>query len=157
RAAPIGFFNAAYGGARGARGMALYDGMDDLLLASIFDTYGISFALSSVASRGALITTRHGLHLVARRTSQEWSASGGTLLPDRAEGQRFPFDAALEDVARRQHVPTAEFAAKRLEYRSAPALHGRGWPLVGTLYRPFLLGLLAFVVVFVLERLVLRR
>ena len=153
----IVFLNAAYGWDRGALGVALYDGMDDLLLASIYDTYGLSFALSSVASREAVITTRHGLHLVARRTSQEWSASGGTLLPDRPQGQRFPFDAALEDVAWRQNIPTAEFAAKRLEYRSAPALHGRGWPLVGTLYRPLLLGLVALMLVFVLERLFLRR
>src|SRR5207248_4945782 len=64
---------------------------------------------------------------------------------------------ALEDVARRQNIPTAEFAAKRLEYRSTLALHGRGWPLVGTLYRPLLLGLFALLVVFGLERLVLRR
>src|SRR5437762_2207612 len=134
--------SAAYGWDRGALGVALYDGMDDLLLASIYDTYGLSFALSSVASRNAVITTRHALHLVARRTSEEWAASGGTLLPDRNEGPRFPFDGALEDVARRQNIPTAEFAAKRLEYRSAPPLHGRAWPLVATLYRPLLLGLL---------------
>jgi AraC family transcriptional activator FtrA len=94
---------------------------------------------------------------VARRTSQDWSASGGALLPGGAGDRRFPFDAALEDVALRQNVPTAEFAAKRLEYRAAPVLQGRGWPLVGTLYRPLLLGLFALLVVFVLERLILRR
>ncbi len=149
----IVLLNAAYGWDRASLGVALYDGMEDLPLAAVYDTYGLSFALSSVAAPGAVVTTRHGLHLVARHTSKEWSASGGTLLPGRTEDQRFAFDAALEDVARRQNIPTAEFAAKRLEYRSAPALHGRGWSMVGTLYRPLLLGLLGLVVAFMLERL----
>src|SRR6266481_4946055 len=149
--------NAAFGWDRAALGVPLYDGMEELPLAAIYDTYAPSFALFSVASAGGMITTRHGLHLVARRTSQEWSASGGMLLPSRADDQRFPFDAALEDVARRQNIPTAEFAAKRLEYRTVPALKGRGWSRVATLYRPVLLGLLALAMVFVLERLILRR
>jgi putative intracellular protease/amidase len=149
----IVLLNAAYGWDRARLGVALHDGMEDLALAAVYDTYGLSFALSSVASRGAVVTTRHGLHLVARHTPEEWSASGGTLLPDRSEDQRFAFDAALEDVARRQNIPTAEFAAKRLEYRRAPALHGRGWSLVGNLYRPLLLGLLGLVMVSMLEQL----
>ncbi len=153
----IVLLNGAYGWNRASLGVPLHQGMEELALAAVYDTYGLSFALACVAAPGAVITTRHGLHLVARRTSQEWSASGGTLLPVPADDQRFAFDAALEDVARRQNVPTAEFAAKRLEYRAAPALRGRGWSRVGTLYRPLLLGLLALVVVVVLERLILRR
>lgn len=149
----IVLLNAAYGWDRASLGVPLHDGMEDLPLAAVYDTYGLSFALSSVAAPGAVVTTRHGLHLLARHAPEEWSASGGTLLPGRAEDRRFAFDAALEDVARRQNVPTAEFAAKRLEYRAAPALHGRGWSMVGTLYRPLLLGLLGLVAVFVLERL----
>src|SRR5882724_385052 len=98
--------NAAFGWDRAGLGVPLYDGMEELPLAAIYDTYAPSFALFSVASAGGMITTRHGLHLVARRTSQEWSASGGMLLPSRADDQRFPFDAALEDVARRQNIPT---------------------------------------------------
>ena len=153
----IVLLNAAFGWDRATLGVALYDGMEELPLAAIYDTYALSVALFSVASPGAIITTRHGLHLVARRTSQEWSASGGMLLPKFADDQRFPFDTALEDVARRQNVPTAEFAARRLEYRAVPELQGRGWSMVATLYRPLLLGLFALVVVLVLERLILRR
>ena len=153
----IVILNAAFGWDRETLGVALYDGMEELPLAAVYDTYAPSFALSSVAPAGAIITTRHGLHLVARRTSQEWTASGATLLPGPANDERFPFDAALEDVARRQNLPTAEFAAKRLEYRAAPALQGRGWWRVATLYRPLLLGLLGLVLVFGLERLILRR
>ncbi|HZA02232.1 MAG TPA: hypothetical protein VE665_08125 [Hyphomicrobiaceae bacterium] len=137
--------------------MALDDGMEELPLAAIYDTYALSFALFSVASPGAIITTRHGLHLLARRTFQEWAASGGTLLRSSSDDRRFPFDAALEDVARRQDVPTAEFAAKRLEYRAAPPLQGRSWWRVATLYRPLLLGVLALFLALGVGRLILRR
>src|SRR3954470_2579647 len=153
----IVLLNAAFRWDRATLGVPLYDGMDELELAAVYDTYGLSFALRSVAASGAVITSRHGLHLVARRTSEEWSASGGMVLPRPADDQRFPFDAALEDVARRQDIPTAEFAAKRLEYRALPPLHGRGWAMVAALYRPPLLGLFALLLIFVLERLIVRR
>jgi len=150
----IVILNAAFGWDRATLGVALEDGMEELPLAAIYDTYAPSFALASVAPAGAIVTTRHGLHLVARRTSRDWTASGGTLLPGRADDQRFPFDAALEDLARRQNLPTAQFAAKRLEYRAAPALHGSGWWTMATLYRPLLLGLLGMALAFTVERFV---
>ena len=153
----IVLLNAAFGWDRPSLGVALDEGMDELPLAAVYDTYALSFSVFSVASPGAIITTRHGLHLLARRTSRQWAASGGTLLRSRIDDRRFPFDAALEDLARRQDVPTAEFAAKRLEYRAAPALQGRSWWRVATLYRPLLLGLLALVLVLGLERLIPRR
>jgi len=141
-------FNLAYGWDRPSLGVPLHDGMDDLRLAAVYDTYGLSFTLSSVAPRGVIVTTRHGLRLVARRSAEDWSASGGTLLPDRPDPARFPFDAALEDVARRQDVPTAEFAAKRLEYRAVPPLQGRGWWRTSTAHRPVLLGMSGLLVAF---------
>jgi putative intracellular protease/amidase len=153
----IVLLNAAFGWDRANLGVALEDGMDELPLAAVYDTYALSSALFSVASPGAIVTTRHGLHLVARRTSQEWSASGGILLRSRMDDQRFPFDAALIDVARQQDVPTAEFAAKRLEHRAAPPLQGRSWWRVATVYRPLLLGLWGLVLVFGLEQLIWRR
>ena len=150
----IVLLNAAFGWGRETLGVPLQDGMDELALAATYDTYALSFALLSVASPDAIVTTRHGLHLVARRASGDSAASGQTLLPVGTDDQRFPFDAALEDVARRRDVPTAEFAAKRLEYRAAPALQGRSWWQIATLYRPLLLGLLGLVLVFGLERLI---
>lgn len=153
----IVLLNAAFRWDRATLGVPLSNGMDELELAAVYDTYGLSFGLLSVAPAGAVITTRHGLHLVARRTSEEWQATGGAVLPGLGDDRRFPFDAALEDVARRQDIPTAEFAAKRLEYRAAPPLHGRGWSRVAPLYRPALLGLFALVLVFVLERVIVRR
>jgi len=143
----IVLLNAAFGWDRASLGVPLENGIDELRLAAIYDTYAPSFALVSVASPGEIITTRHGLHLVARGTRQEWAASGGTVLSSAVDDQRFPFDAALEDVARRQDVPTAQFAAKRLEYRAVPPLAGRSWLRIAALYRPLLLGLLALVLV----------
>jgi len=93
----------------------------------------------------------------AEQPVAETERGSGKGLPRRAGDQRFAFDATLEDVARRQNVPTAEFAAKRREYRSVPALQGWGWWMVGTLYRPLLLGLFALVPVFALDRLVRAR
>jgi putative intracellular protease/amidase len=153
----IVLLNAAFGWDRAMLGVALHDGIEELPLAAVYDTYAPSFAVSSVASPGAIITTRHGLHLVARRTFQEWAASGGTLLRSPIDDQRFPFDAVLEDLARRQDVPTAQFAAKRLEYRAVPPLQGRSWWRIATLYRPLLLGLLGLALAFGVERLILRR
>ena len=134
--------------------MKLYEGMDELSLAAAYDTYALSSSLFSVAASGAVITTRRGLHVLPRRTSEEWSASGAMMLPDGTDDARFPFDAALEDVARRQNLPTAEFAAKRLEYRAVPALQGRGWLGVATLYRPLLLGLLGLVLALGMKRVI---
>jgi hypothetical protein len=56
------------------------------------------------------------------------------------EAQRTAFEAPLEDVARDQNLPSAAFAAKRMEYRGA-ALHmaGPGWPLLLSL-QPLLIG-----------------
>lgn len=153
----IVILNAAYRWDRSSLGVALSEGMEELALAAVYDTYAPSVALFSVAPAGAIVTTRHGLHLVARRTSESWPASAEILSPGRSDDQRFPFDAALEDLARRENVPTAEFAAKRLEYRAAPPLKGRGWSTVSTLYRPLLLALAALVLVLALERVLFRR
>jgi len=153
----IVLLNAAFGWDRATVGVPLEEGMEELSLAAVYDTYAPSLAVLSVAPAGAIITTRYGLHLVARRTPEEWAASGGTLLRRAIEDQRFPFDAALEDVARRQNVPTEQFAAKRLGYRAVPPLQGRSWWTIATVYRPLLLGLLALVLVVGVERLFLRR
>src|SRR3954466_1882236 len=63
--------NLAYGWDRATLDVELQDGVDELSLAAVYDTYAPTFVLTSVAAPGAVITTRNGLHLVARRTSQE--------------------------------------------------------------------------------------
>ncbi|MER3443443.1 MAG: hypothetical protein C4333_04705 [Meiothermus sp.] len=51
----------------------------------------------------------------------------------------FAFDPALQDLARQENLPTALFAANRLEYRRRLELSGPGWP-PGLLALPLLLG-----------------
>jgi hypothetical protein len=62
-----------------------------------------------------------------------------TVLADPA-APRFAYEVPLEDLARQQNVPTARFAAKRLEYR-ADTLHlnGPACPLQ-VIVVPLLLG-----------------
>jgi AraC family transcriptional regulator, transcriptional activator FtrA len=153
-------------------GVALVDGMDELALAAVFDTYAPSFTaqLVSIAPQGTVITTKHGLNLVARRTPEQWATE--IMLPGSRDDlqvptwlkpyrvkytlagtKRFPFNRALEHLAQSQNIPTAEFAAKRLEYRFLPGqLQGAGWWTLAVVYRPLWLGLLALGLVYGLER-----
>jgi AraC family transcriptional regulator, transcriptional activator FtrA len=160
---------------RATLGMALVNGMDELALAAVFDTYAPSFTaqLVSIAPQGTVIITKHGLNLVARRTPEEWATTNEILLPGSrddpqqpawlkpyrvkytlATSNQFPFNAALEHLAQTENIPTAEFAAKRLEYRFLPGqLQGGSWWTSAVVYRPLWLGLLALGLVFGLERL----
>jgi hypothetical protein len=67
----------------------------------------------------------------------------------------FPFDATLRDLAGHENVPLAGFLARLLEYPTDHLdLAGDGLPLA-RLFRPLAVGLLGFVVVAALDRLVL--
>jgi AraC family transcriptional regulator, transcriptional activator FtrA len=160
---------------RATLGVALIDGMDELALAAAYDTYAPSFTaqLVSLAPQGTIITTKHGLNLVARRTPEQWATGREIMLPGSrddlqvpvwlkpyrvkytlATSNQFPFNATLKHLAQTQDIPTAEFAAKRLEYRFLPGQwQGAGWWTSAVVYRPLWLGLLALGLVFGLERL----
>ena len=159
---------------RANMGVALVDGIDELALAAVYDTYAPSFTaqLVSIAPPGTVITSKHGLNLVARRTPQQWATDREIMLPGSGEDlqvpawlkpyrvkytlagtNQFPFNLALENLAQDQNIPTAEFAAKRLEYRFLPGqLQGAGWWTLAVVYRPLWLGLLALALVYGLER-----
>jgi hypothetical protein len=127
-----------------------------------------------LAPAGTTPTTRHGLTLVARATADRWPRSTPVIVPGfqaaRAlpwltgvpaadtltSPERFPFGAALEELARRQDRPTARFTARRLEYRlpegqAAPG--GPGWATTAVVWRPLLLGLLGVALVAAARRL----
>ncbi len=163
--------NAAFLWDRPTLGVALYDGMDEVALAAVYDTYGIVDRLLSLAPEGTVITTRRGLNLVARRAPGDWSTSLEILVPGRkasptiawlapfdvtytlATEDRFPFGPAIEDIARRHNLPTAQFAAKRLEFRmSGVSGDGRGWWSMAVVYRPLALGILGVAFVWGLKR-----
>ena len=163
--------NAAYLWDRPTLGVALYDGIDEVALAAVYDTYGIVDRLLSLAPEGTAITTQRGLNLFARRAPGDWSTSLEILVPGRkasptipwlapfdvsytlATEDRFPFGPAIEDIARRHNLPTAQFAAKRLEYRMTRVSGGGpGWWRMAVVYRPLLLGILGVAFVWGLKR-----
>jgi putative intracellular protease/amidase len=118
-------------------GVALFDGVDDMALAALsdVDVPWLAGKLEGIASR-QVITTKHGIDLVARNTPEHWDASKEMLLPGtvgnpqqptwlsafhvtptQARDDEFAFDTALKHLAQNADGPTAEYAAKRLEYR----------------------------------------
>lgn len=163
--------NLLYRWDRPTLGAALFDGIDDLALASLYDTVPTALAgrLVSVAPEGP-VTTRSGLHLVARRTPQQWATSRPLLIagtppappawtaayrrrPEWSSGGPFPFSAVLLGLARHTDLPTAVLASKRLEFRSwdAPP-RGRRWWTSTVVLRPLALGALSLVLFRLLEQ-----
>lgn len=154
----IYFLNAMFYWWKEPTGVWLYDGVGELELASIFDVYAASWInkLSTFANE-AVIRSRLGLYLVPRYSANEHGLvdrvliSGSndgvqkhfanTAITQLHTGSSFAFDEPLRDLAKVQGVPTAAFAAKRLEYRAELELQGGGWPVQIVLI-PLLAGLL---------------
>lgn len=124
-------------GNRPTLGVALFNGVDEMALAALYDVYApwLTGKLEGIAPAG-VIATKHGMHLIARNTPENWAASNEILLPGTAgnpqrpdwlqafhstatlaQEDEFAFDAALKHLARTADLPTAEYTAKRLEYR----------------------------------------
>jgi hypothetical protein len=91
--------------------------------------------LESIAPE-QVITTKHGMQMIAKRAPENWDATKEILLPGtatspqppawlrafrvtptQAREEEFAFAAALKYLAQTVDVPTAEYAAKRIEYR----------------------------------------
>jgi AraC family transcriptional regulator, transcriptional activator FtrA len=164
----IVLLNAAFGWDKRELGVWLYDGVGDLELAAVLDSYPptMSARTYTVAATRDILITQYGLYLVphwgvdALPSLERLLVPGG---PDAAamdaslaaadglvaapitrihagEAQRSAFEAPLEDVARDQNVPSAAFAAKRMEYRGAALrLDGPGWPLL-LMLQPLVIG-----------------
>ncbi|HET9906750.1 MAG TPA: hypothetical protein VFQ23_08910, partial [Anaerolineales bacterium] len=151
-------------------GVLLYDGIDELELASIFDTYAATYSakLQSVSQTRRWITTRYGLQIVPRWGFKDvppvtrlivpgsqarqlasveisaWESNGNVaqaVFLHADNPDGFAFDAPLQDLAYRENISTAILDAKRLEYRPGTLLtEGSGWPIWLTI-RPLLLGM----------------
>lgn len=163
-------------------GVLLYDGVDELELASIFDTYAatLSSELHSVSQTRRLITTRYGLQIVPRWDFNDiptiarlivpgnqarqlaevqvsaWETNGNVAQPVFLHADNpdgFAFDAPLQDLARQASISIAMLNAKRLEYRPGTLqMEGSGWP-VWLAIRPLLLGLASLTItVFISNR-----
>lgn len=171
--------DGAYDWEKPTIGVLLYNGIGEIELASVFDTYSGTFTSQTlaVAQTRQIITSQHGLHFVPRWDFADISSVSRLLVPGvdaihlseqsaevwkknkqapivyvhAGSTTRFAFEAPLEDLARQENVPAAILAAKRLEYRAPLQLIGSGWPLL-LLLQPFLLGLAGLGVVFWIDR-----
>jgi AraC family transcriptional activator FtrA len=164
-------------------GVWLYDGIGELDLGSVVDVYAASSTaqIYTVAS-AASVVSRHGLQFVPRW--QVWNlpamdrlvvpgGDGAEQAADRLlsglgragvpvkkmqndESPDYAYGAALEDLALQQDIPTAMFAAKRLEVRTPLHLVGQKWP-IRVILAPLLAGCIALGCVFWLSRSLRRR
>ncbi|WP_246205486.1 DJ-1/PfpI family protein [Agromyces salentinus] len=150
-------FNTAFGWDRPRIGVQLTDGVGEVELASVFDTYGQSLAVGTVAVGDGAVQSRHGLTFVPRAetgagldrlvvpgtTGHEVEPGMVATHPHREPG--FAYDAVLQDLARTTDVATARWTAKALEYPvDGLRLEGEAWPWTETV-RPLALALLGVV------------
>lgn len=160
-------FNTAFGWDRPTAGVLLTDGVGEIELASVFDTYGQSLAVGTLAVGAGPVQSRHGLTFVPR--AETAAGLDRLVVPGTAghaavagpepvhphHGSGFPFDGVLQDLARITDVATARWTAKVLEYPIDDlALSGPAWPWAETL-RPIGLaavGVLTALGVFALVR-----
>ncbi len=150
--------HSAFGWDRPRIGVQLTDGVGELELASVFDTYAQSLAADTVAVGDRPVRSRHGLTFVPRTASVaglDRLVVPGTTGPRTVPGidvvhpherPGFAYDAVLQDLARTTDVATARWTAKVLEYPvDGLPLDGPSWPWALTL-RPVALGTLGVLV-----------
>ncbi len=175
RYGPLAYLSAAYRWKRTNVGVVLYEGVGEIELASLLDTYPRSFAaqVHTMASERKVIRSRHGLDLVPRlafgkapvldRVLVPGSAAGATipgldawaaqqrLSVERVHGNGFAYDVALRDMARQETSALAGAAAAGLEYPVDHLDLDAGCP-VALLLRPLGLGLLGMALVLGIDR-----
>ncbi|GAB2923655.1 DJ-1/PfpI family protein [Nonomuraea fastidiosa] len=135
-------------------GVLLTDGVGELELASVFNSYTEQSVVGrTIAVADGPVRSEHGLTFVPRATLAAAATGLDRLLVPGLDAARrqvpgvgdlrpeylhttgeFAFDAVLRDIARTYDVATARFAAKTLEYPVVDVkLTGPGWPWLPTL------------------------
>lgn len=162
-------------------GVLLYNGMEEMALSSIFDTYADTGTTNilTISNSQQPIVTKHQLNLVARYQSSnapkldkmiitgteakslavkdvnQWKEKGKAkqlLYMQSDTPNRFVFSAPLEDLAKQEDLLTAKHAVKRFEYRANDlTLEGKWFP-VETYMNMLLVGLLSMLVAYVIDR-----
>lgn len=147
-------FNTAFGWDRPRIGVQLTDGVGEIELASVFETYAQSLAASTVAVGEGPVRSRHGLTFVPR--TETGAGLDRLIVPGTTEHDPVPgmvpehphhrpgfaFDAVLQDLARTTDAATTRWTAKVLEYPiDHLTLDGPSWPWAET-SRPLALALL---------------
>jgi putative intracellular protease/amidase len=171
---PFGL-SVAYRWDKPSYGVTLYDGVGELELASILDTYptaALAYA-TTLAAELRPYTTEHGLTVVPRAEFSTAPRLDRLLIPGvnagltqelttfarergievetphrafAGTGARYPFDAVLSDIAERDSKAVANAASIRIEYPiDHLLLQGNDWPIY-LLLRPLALGLLGVAV-----------
>lgn len=177
----VGIINVLFHWNHSTAGVLLYDGINELELASTYDTYAATYTtrLVSVSQTRQLITTQHGLQLVPRWGFNDVPAMERLIVPGSQARQLaaaevttwqsnantapvfylhaddpigFAFDAPLRDLARQENIPTAVLDAMRLEYRQGTMqTEGSDWPLWLTI-RPLLIGSASLAITLVISK-----
>ncbi|CAG7638424.1 hypothetical protein PAESOLCIP111_03939 [Paenibacillus solanacearum] len=152
-------------------GVLLYDGVEEMALASVFDIYydtGTT-TVQAISGTDRPVTTKHGLTLIARHTLSAMPKVDKMIVPgteartraaaeirswesvgNRSKLQfvhadardRFLFEVQLEDLAQQEDLLTAQHALKRLEYRGED-IHLAGKPFPAETYANLLLTVIA--------------
>jgi len=180
RLRPLRYLPGMYRWDREEIGLLLYDGVRELEVASVVDTYPRSLVASvrTVSDGASIVRTRHGLDLVPRAdlaaapTLDRLLVPGDASAPKAAEAVRawsrehpggpavepihasggYLYDQSLRDMARHDGNNVAIEAANMLEYPTHDlALDGPAWRL-DLLIRPLALGLLGLGVAIWLRR-----
>ncbi|MDQ1910768.1 DJ-1/PfpI family protein [Paenibacillus sp. GD4] len=167
-------------------GVLLYEGVEEMAIASSFDIYSDSGTtrVLSVASSIQPLETKHGLRVIARHTieaapsvekmivpgkqartlaakeAKSWSDRSGAAALQYVHSDapdRFLFEVQLEDLAKQEDVLTAKHAVKRLEYR-AQDIQLSGKPFSMETYGALLLTIgVAVLLAYAVDRRFLRR
>ncbi|MFT4414751.1 DJ-1/PfpI family protein [Fredinandcohnia humi] len=175
-------FNITYHWNKKDVGVLLYDGMEEMALSSIFDTYSDTGTTRTytIASDKNPIITKHQLNLVARYNIsdtpkldkmiisgtqaeslagpdiEEWKNKENTNLKylyiHSDSPNRYVFESPIEDLAKQEDIWTAKYAIKRLEYR-ANNIQLEGKPFpIETYINLFFTCIVSFLVGFVIDR-----
>jgi transcriptional regulator GlxA family with amidase domain len=152
-------------------GVMLYDGVEEMSIASVFDIYSDSGTTRtlSIAKMERPVATKHGLYVLARHSLENppavdklifpgsranelateeahlWEEKGNEVKPWYVHSdakERFLFEVLLEDLAKQEDVQTAKHAAKRLEFR-ADSIELQGSPMPFETYGAMLLTIAA--------------
>lgn len=168
----IPVLNMAFSWPKQQTGVWLYDGIGELDLAAVYDVYGVSGTdqVYSTAAKPS-IRSEHGLQIVARRQTAELPKLDRLIIPGGVNVEQvavglsaapqvnaplvvlantsapsFAVESSLEEFAHSHNLPTARFAAKRLEYRAASLqLTGKPW-LIQAIVTPLLIGSLGLAI-----------
>jgi transcriptional regulator GlxA family with amidase domain len=163
----IVLFNLAFTWPKRQTAVWLYNGVGEVDLAAVDDVYAMSSTNQTYTVADApAVVSRHGLQIVPRWQAHsvpimdrllvpggDGAEQAAARLPDGLGGGAVPvtilqndhapayvFTVALQDLAQTHDIPSAVFAAKRLEVRSPLQLVGTQWPL-HMLIIPLLAGL----------------